>query len=104
MLIVIISLIVAILALVLMAFTIKERILPVSSGSKRMHEISGYIKNGAMTFIASEYKFIVAFVVVVSILIAIFLDIRIMVCFIIGSFFSMLTLFIVIRITTDEYT
>lgn len=47
MLIVILSLIVAILAIVLMAFTIKEKILPVSSGSKRMHEISGYIKNGA---------------------------------------------------------
>ena len=101
MLIVILSLIVAILALVLMAFTIKEKILPVSSGSKRMHEISGYIKNGAMTFIASEYKFIVAFVVVVSILISIFLDYKITICYIVGSCFSMLTGFIGMRTATE---
>ena len=98
----ILSLFVAILALVLMAFNIRERILPVSKGSERMSEISGYIKNGAMTFISSEYKFIAIFVVVVSILIAIFLDYRIMICYIVGSAFSMLTGFIGMLTATES--
>ena len=98
----IISLIVAILALVFMAYTVKEKILPVSQGSKRMHEISGFIKVGAMTFISSEYKFIAVFVVVVSILIAIFLSIKVMICYIIGSAFSMLTGYIGMRVSTES--
>ena len=98
----ILSLFVAIFALVLMAYNIRERILPVSKGSERMNEISGYIKNGAMTFISSEYKFIAIFVVVVSILIAIFLDYRIMICYIVGSAFSMLTGFIGMRTATES--
>ena len=101
MFVVIISLIVAILALIFMAFTIRERILPVSSGSKRMHEISGYIKEGAMTFIVSEYKYILAFVVIVSILTTIFLDFKITICYILGSAFSMLTGFIGMRTATE---
>lgn len=54
-----------------------------------------------MTFIASEYKFIVAFVVVVSILISIFLDYKITICYIVGSCFSMLTGFIGMRTATE---
>ena len=48
----ILALIVAILALLFMGFTIKSKIMPVSSGNKRMTEIAGHIKDGAMTFIS----------------------------------------------------
>ena len=98
----IIALITAILAIVFMAFQVKERILPESVGSKRMREISGYIKEGAMTFISSEYKFIAIFVVVVSILIVVFLNVKILVCYLIGSVFSMLTGFIGMRTATES--
>ncbi|MDO5047168.1 MAG: sodium-translocating pyrophosphatase [Anaerococcus sp.] len=97
----ILSLIVAILALAFMAFTIKKKIMPVSTGNKRMAEIASHIKDGAMTFISREYKFIVIFVIVVSILIAVFLDVSIMICYILGSVFSMLAGFIGMRVSTE---
>ena len=96
----ILSLIVAILALLFMGYTIKERILPVSLGNKRMKEIAGHIKDGAMTFISREYKYIAIFVVVVSVLIAIFLSYKIMICYILGSAFSMLAGYIGMRVST----
>ena len=96
----ILALIVAILALLFMGFTIKSKIMPVSSGNKRMTEIAGHIKDGAMTFISREYKYIAMFVVVVSILIAIFLNIKVMICYILGSVFSMLAGYIGMRVST----
>ena len=96
----ILALIVAILALLFMGFTIKSKIMPVSSGNKRMTEIAGHIKDGAMTFISREYKYIAIFVVVVSILIAIFLNVKIMICYILGSVFSMLAGYIGMRVST----
>ena len=96
----ILALIVAILALLFMGFTIKSKIMPVSSGNKRMTEIAGHIKDGAMTFISREYKYIAMFVVVVSILIAIFLNVKVMICYILGSVFSMLAGYIGMRVST----
>ena len=96
----ILALLVAILAILFMGFTIKTKIMPVSSGNKRMTEIAGHIKDGAMTFISREYKYIAMFVVIVSILIAIFLGIKIMLCYILGSVFSMLAGYIGMRVST----
>lgn len=97
----ILALIVAILAVLFMGFTIKSKIMPVSKGNKRMTEIAGHIKDGAMTFISREYKYIAIFVVVVSILIAIFLNVKIMLCYILGSVFSMLAGYIGMRVSTE---
>ncbi|WP_308655270.1 sodium-translocating pyrophosphatase [uncultured Anaerococcus sp.] len=97
----ILALIVAILAVLFMGFTIKSKIMPVSAGNKRMTEIAGHIKDGAMTFISREYKYIAIFVVVVSVLIAIFLNIKIMICYILGSVFSMLAGYIGMRVSTE---
>ena len=97
----ILALIVAILAVLFMGFTIKSKIMPVSKGNKRMTEIAGHIKDGAMTFISREYKYIAIFVVVVAVLIAIFLNIKIMICYILGSVFSMLAGYIGMRVSTE---
>ena len=97
----ILALIVAILAVLFMGFTIKSKIMPVSAGNKRMTEIAGHIKDGAMTFISREYKYIAIFVVVVAVLIAIFLNIKIMICYILGSVFSMLAGYIGMRVSTE---
>lgn len=97
----ILALIVAILAVLFMGFTIKSKIMPVAAGNKRMTEIASHIKDGAMTFISREYKYIAIFVVVVSILIAIFLNIKIMLCYILGSVFSMLAGYIGMRVSTE---
>ena len=96
----IVSLVVAILAIVFMGFNIKAKIMPLSDGNERMQQISSYIRNGAMTFIKREYSFIAIFVVVVAILLAIFLNVRIMVCYLLGSMLSMLAGFIGMRVST----
>ena len=96
----ILSLVVAILAIVFMGFNIKAKIMPLSEGNERMQQISSYIRNGAMTFIKREYSFIAIFVVVVAILLAIFLNVRIMVCYLLGSMLSMLAGFIGMRVST----
>ena len=96
----IISLIVAILALLFMLFTIKVKIMPLSAGNDRMVQISNYIRNGAMTFIRREYKFIAIFVVIVAILLGVFINIKTMLCYILGSVFSMLAGFIGMRVAT----
>src|SRR5699024_9088144 len=97
----ILALIVAILAVLFMGFTIKSKIMLVSAGNKIMTEIASHIKDGAMTFISREYKYIARFVVVVSILIAIFLNIKIMIRYILGSVFSMLAGYIGMRASTE---
>ena len=96
----ILSLIVAILAIVFMLFTIKAKINPLSAGNDRMVQISGYIRNGAMTFLSREYKFIAIFVAIVAILLLIFFNVKIMICYIIGSTLSMLAGFIGMRVST----
>ena len=94
------SLIIAILALLFMGFIIKAKILPKSIGNERMAEIAGYIKDGAMAFIGREYKFIVIFVAVVAILVAIFINVPTMICYILGSLLSMLAGYIGMRVST----
>ena len=96
----ILSLIVAILAILFMLFTVKAKIMPLSAGNDRMVQISNYIRNGAMTFLKREYKFIAIFVVIVAILLGIFINVKTMICYILGSVLSMLAGFIGMRVAT----
>ncbi|MDY3005525.1 sodium-translocating pyrophosphatase [Anaerococcus sp. AGMB00486] len=90
----------AIIAVLFMLFQIKSNILPVSEGNERMKAISGNIKEGAMAFISREYKYVILFVVIVAILIAVFIDINTMICYIFGSLLSMLAGYVGMRIST----
>ena len=96
----IISLLVALLALGFMAFIIYKKLVPISAGNERMAELASFIRNGAMVFLKREYTFIGIFVVVVSIALAIFLDFKVMVCYLLGSILSMLAGFIGMRVST----
>ncbi len=60
-------------ALVLAVFYTRQ-VLAVSQGNDRMIEISTAIREGAMAFLRREYTWVAAFVVVMTILIAVFLD------------------------------
>ena len=91
---------VSIMAIIFMFYQIRTNIMPLSEGNDRMKEISGHIRLGAMTFIKREYINIGIFVVVVSILMAIFINVQTMVCYIIGSLFSMAAGFIGMRVST----
>lgn len=90
----------AIIAVLFMLFQIKSNILPVSEGNERMKAISGNIKEGAMAFISREYKYVILFVVIVAILIAVFININTMICYIFGSLLSMLAGYVGMRIST----
>lgn len=82
-----------------------------SSGNERMAELSTFIREGAMAFLAREYKIIVVFVIVVAILLTALGFIPSLqgidgvgwsgaICFIIGALFSGLAGFIGMRAAT----
>lgn len=62
----------------------------VAAGNDRMKEISGYIEDGAMAFLAREYKSLGIFVVVLAIILAIAINIQTAVCFLAGAICSIL--------------
>ena len=92
--------IVAVIAVCFMFLQIKTNILPISEGNDKMRTISGNIKEGAMAFISREYKYVIIFVIIVSILIAIFINISTMICYILGSLLSMAAGYVGMRIST----
>jgi len=81
-------------------------VLKQDAGDARMKEISGYIADGAMAFLKAEYKVLVGFVVIATILLlGLSLSSErshwlIAVAFIIGAFFSALAGFIGMKIAT----
>lgn len=59
-------------------------------GTDRMKEISDYIHEGAMAFLAREYKSLVIFVAVVAVILGVAIGITTAVCFIFGAIFSVM--------------
>ncbi len=66
----------------------------------KVAEITAAIREGAMAFLAAEYKILIWFVVVVSILLGIFLSISVAFTFILGAFISALAGNLGMRIAT----
>ena len=96
----IISLIIAILGLIfaaLIALGIKRA----ASGPEEAQKISSYIREGAMAFLAKEYRILIVFVVVVAIILGFSaIGWRVALSFVIGAIFSVLAGNIGIRIAT----
>lgn len=89
--------------LIALAFTfylVKAKIDPVDPGTPRMREISGYIQEGAMAFIKREYMFIAIFSVILLILLAIGINVKTAVAFLIGTILSASAGFIGMRVST----
>ncbi|KGK90782.1 sodium-translocating pyrophosphatase [Clostridium sp. HMP27] len=72
------------------AFFLSSFISKESDGNERMREISGYIHEGAMAFLRTEYKYLTIFVIIVAAALALFVHWQTAVCFIIGALFSIL--------------
>lgn len=70
------------------------------NGNERMQEIAGYISEGAMAFLKSEYKYLSVFVVLVSIAIFFAINLDTAIAFIIGASFSILAGYIGMKIAT----
>ncbi|MFW6120786.1 MAG: sodium/proton-translocating pyrophosphatase, partial [Petrotogales bacterium] len=84
---------VALLFAISLFFMVKNQ----SSGNQKMQEISGAIREGAMAFLKSEYKVLVVFIVIVSILLFVasnipgsYMEWGLSVAFIVGAIFSAL--------------
>ncbi|WP_040210370.1 sodium-translocating pyrophosphatase [Clostridium polynesiense] len=77
-------------AALLFAFILAKNITSEPSGNERMKEIAGYIEQGAMAFLRREYKYLAIFIVIVSVIIGVFINIPTAVCFIVGAIFSIL--------------
>ena len=70
-------------------------------GNDRMREISGHIHDGAMAFLKREYKVLIIFVVVLSLVLCFGLhDIKIAICFLVGAIFSVLAGYIGMNVAT----
>lgn len=83
------AIIVGLLALVF-AYTKLAAISKMDAGNARMKEIAGHIYDGAMAFLAREYRYLVIFIVVVAIILLVTINIQTAICFVFGGVLSML--------------
>ena len=67
-------------------------------GNSVMKEIAGYIEEGAMAFLKKEYSYLVIFVIVITALMVIFLNINTAIAFVIGASFSVISGYFGMRI------
>lgn len=91
---------VGVLALIFALYLVVTKINTVDVGTARMKEIATYIQKGSMAFLTREYKALFVFVIILSVVIAVGLDLKTMVAFILGALFSTLAGFIGMRVAT----
>ncbi|PID82887.1 MAG: sodium-translocating pyrophosphatase [Clostridiales bacterium] len=84
----------------LFAVVLTSSINKVSVGNDRMKEISTYISDGAMAFLGRQYKTLVIFVVVLSVVITVGIGYQTAISFVIGALFSALAGFIGMKVAT----
>ncbi len=84
----------------LFAFILSSRIEKAEVGTDRMKEISSYIQEGAMAFLAREYKSLAIFVVVLFFALTFLIDWQTAVCFIVGGLFSAATGYFGMKVAT----
>src|SRR3954468_350725 len=82
------AVIIGIIGLVFAAF-FYFRVKNLEDGNETMNRIAGYIREGAMAFLARQYKVLALFVAVVFALIAYALGLRPALCFVSGATLSL---------------
>jgi len=82
------------------AYFLANKINKVEVGTERMKEISSYIHEGSMAFLTREYKYLVIFVIALTIILAIGIDVLTALSFIVGAVFSALTGFFGMQVAT----
>ena len=87
-------------AALIFAFILSSRIEKADVGTDRMKEISSYIQEGAMAFLAREYKSLAIFVVVLFFALTFLIDWQTAGCFIVGGLFSAATGYFGMRVAT----
>lgn len=82
----------------LVTFLIAYNVIQQESGNKKMQDIAGHIEEGAMAFLKKEYGYLAIFIVIVFIAIAVFLNIKTAIAFLVGALFSIIAGFVGMRI------
>lgn len=77
------------IGLIVMVF-ISFGIIKKNSGNEKMQEIAGHIEEGAIAFLKKEYVYLTVFIVVVFALLAVFLNIKTAIAFLVGALFSII--------------
>ncbi|HOL17816.1 MAG TPA: sodium/proton-translocating pyrophosphatase, partial [Bacillota bacterium] len=85
------------------ALILWARMTRADAGTDRMKEIAGAIREGAMAFLKREYSYLVVFVLVLAVLLAVLPGIGYLtaVCFVVGAVFSATTGFVGMRVATS---
>ncbi len=92
--------VISIIAL-LFAGVLTSRIRKNSQGTPEMREISKYIQKGAKSYLNSQYKVLIVFVIIVAIILAL-IKINTAIAFVVGAFFSALAGNIGMRTATSS--
>jgi K(+)-stimulated pyrophosphate-energized sodium pump len=84
--------IIACIFLLVFAAYLLTRMLKLDQGTPEMQELSGYIQDGAQTFLKREYQILVIFTLVLGLLLALFINPRpwVSLSFVLGTFVSAL--------------
>ncbi len=82
------------------AYTLAVKINRVEVGNDRMAEISSYIYDGAMAFLAREYRALVIFVIVLAIILSFGINVLTALCFVVGALFSALAGYFGMKVAT----
>lgn len=72
------------------ALYLHTKILKLNPGNKKMQELSGYIRQGATTFLKKEYKLMIIATIAITIALWFLISIPVAITFVIGTFFSAL--------------
>jgi K(+)-stimulated pyrophosphate-energized sodium pump len=70
-------------------------------GTPRMQEIAGFIHNGAMAFLKSEYKYLSIFAALVTVTLAFSINVETALAFVLGAMLSMLAGYFGMKIATQ---
>jgi K(+)-stimulated pyrophosphate-energized sodium pump len=89
--------IVALLFAVYLSFVVVKA----EGGTPRMQEIAGFIHNGAMAFLKSEYKYLSIFAALVTVTLVFAINIETAMAFVLGAMLSMLAGFFGMKIATQ---
>ncbi len=84
----------------LFAVILAAKVSKAEPGNDRMKEISGYIQDGSMAFLSRQYKTLIIFVVVLTVVIVFGINVQTAISFVIGALFSALAGFVGMRVAT----
>ncbi len=93
---IILAAVIALLAAGVFSLLIRRK----DTGTPTMQRIALHIRNGSMAYLLRQYRYLVVFIVFVSMVLGVFISIWTMICFIVGAIFSLLAGFIGMRVAT----